>query len=282
MKNKHILRIIAKLDIKNGHLIKGINLEGLRVLGDPYEFAKLYSDYGIDEIFYQDNVAALYGTNNLSKYIKRAAEKISVPMSIGGGIRTLNDIEQALMSGADKVCINSAVVKNIKFLKQAISEFGSANISVLVETINIKNKYFISYLNGRELINIDPIEWSKKIEDYGAGEIILTSVNKEGLMSGFDIKLIKKISKNIKIPFIVHGGAGNFNHILDLAKNKKIHGIMLASMLHYHYLNFVSSSQNIKIGNTEFLDNLKKKKVNINFIKNLKLFLKKNKVNVRL
>ena len=188
-------RIIAKLDIKNGQLIKGINLEGLRILGDPYEFAKLYSNTGIDEIFYQDNVAALYGTNNLSIHIKNVAKKIRVPLSVGGGIRSINDIENVLLSGADKVCINSAVIKDIKFLNSAIREFGSANISVLIETIKIKNKYYISYLNGRELVNINPINWSKKIEDTGAGEIVLTSVNKEGLMNGFDNYLANKIQK---------------------------------------------------------------------------------------
>jgi len=209
-------RIIAKLDIKNGQLIKGINLEGLRILGDPYEFAKLYSNYGIDEIFYQDNVAALYGTNNLSIHIKNVAKKVKVPLSVGGGIRSIKDIENVLLSGADKVCINSAVIKDIKFLKTAIKEFGSANISVLIESIKVKNKYYISYLNGRELVNINPINWSKKIEDTGAGEIVLTSVNKEGLMNGFDIYLANKIQKKTKIPIIAHGGAGSFKDIYNL------------------------------------------------------------------
>ena len=132
------LKELLPNDIKNGQLVKGINLEGLRILGDPYEFAKLYSNFGIDEIFYQDNVAALYGTNNLSIHIKNVAKKIRVPLSVGGGIRSINDIENVLLSGADKVCINSAVIKDIKFLNSAIKEFGSANISVLIETIKIK------------------------------------------------------------------------------------------------------------------------------------------------
>ena len=137
----------------------------------------------------------MYGTNNLSIHIKNVAKKIRVPLSVGGGIRSIKDIENVLLSGADKVCINSAVIKDIKFLKKAIKEFGSANISVLIESIKIKNKYYISYLNGRELVNIDPISWSKKIEAAGAGEIVLTSVNKEGLMNGFDNYLANKIQK---------------------------------------------------------------------------------------
>ena len=275
-------RIIAKLDIKNGQLVKGINLEGLRILGDPYEFAKLYSNFGIDEIFYQDNVAALYGTNNLSIHIKNVAKKIRVPLSVGGGIRSINDIENVLLSGADKVCINSAVIKDIKFLNSAIREFGSANISVLIETIKIKNKYYISYLNGRELVNIDPINWSKKIEDSGAGEVVLTSVNKEGLMNGFDNYLVNKIQKKIKIPVVVHGGAGRFKDIFDVLNLKNVHGIMIAGMLHYHYLNFTSLNCKTKIGNTEFLKNFKKRNVKKNYIVKLKKYLKIKNINVRL
>ena len=275
-------RIIAKLDIKNGQLVKGINLEGLRILGDPYEFAKLYSNFGIDEIFYQDNVAALYGTNNLSIHIKNVAKKIRVPLSVGGGIRSINDIENVLLSGADKVCINSAVIKDIKFLNSAIKEFGSANISVLIETIKIKNKYYISYLNGRELVNIDPINWSKKIEDSGAGEVVLTSVNKEGLMNGFDNYLINKIQKKIKIPVVVHGGAGRFKDIFDVLNLKNVHGIMIAGMLHYHYLNFTSLNCKTKIGNTEFLKNFKKRNLKKIYIVKLKKYLKIKNINVRL
>lgn len=275
-------RIIAKLDIKNGQLIKGINLEGLRILGDPYEFAKLYSNFGIDEIFYQDNVAALYGTNNLSIHIKNVAKKVRVPLSVGGGIRSIKDIENVLLSGADKVCINSAVIKDIKFLKSAIKEFGSANISVLIESIKIKNKYYISYLNGRELVNINPINWSKKIEDTGAGEIVLTSVNKEGLMNGFDNYLADKIQKKIKIPVIVHGGAGSFKDIFNVLNLKNVHGVMIAGMLHYHYLNFTSLSCKKEIGNTEFLKNFEKRNIKKNYIKNLKKYLKIKNINVRL
>lgn len=275
-------RIIAKLDIKNGQLVKGINLEGLRILGDPYEFAKLYSNFGIDEIFYQDNVAALYGTNNLSIHIKNVAKKIRVPLSVGGGIRSINDIENVLLSGADKVCINSAVIKDIKFLKSAIKEFGSANISVLIESIKIKNKYYISYLNGRELVNIDPINWSKKIEDAGAGEVVLTSVNKEGLMNGFDNYLANKIQKKIKIPVIVHGGAGSFEDIFDILNLKNVHGAMIAGMFHYHYINLTSLNCKKKIGNKEFLKNYKKRNVKKDYVVKLKKYLKVKNINVRL
>ena len=282
MKNKNILRIISKLDIKNGFLIKGINLEGLRVLGDPYEFAKIYSKYGIDEIFYQDNVAALYGTNNLSKFIRNTSRNINVPLSVGGGLRSLKDIELSLSSGADKVCLNSAVINDINFLKKAAKEFGSANINVLIEVVKINQRYFTAYLNGRELFEINPVDWSKKIEDNGAGEITVTSVNNEGLKSGFDIKLINRISKNVKVPLIAHGGAGEYKHVLKLVQDTNVDGVMIAGMFHYHYLNFILQKIKFNIGNSDFLNNFKRKKVDINFIVNLKKFLKKNNINVRL
>ena len=280
--NNNFIRIIPKLDIKNGNLIKGINLEGLRILGDPYDFANYYAVHGADEITYQDNVAALYGTNNLDKYISKTAIKLRVPLTVGGGIRSLKDIERVLSAGADKVCINSAIIKNNAFLKSAIRNFGSSTISIVVETVSINSKDYISHLNGRELIDIKPIDWAQKIEDQGAGELILTSVNKEGLREGFDVKLIKQISKSVKIPVLAHGGAGDFNQILNVIKKTNISGVMIASLFHYHYINFVESKISKKIGNVEFLKNFKKKKVKKNLIKELKKYLKRNKVNVRL
>lgn len=280
--NKNFIRIIPKLDIKNGNLIKGINLEGLRIIGDPYNFANFYAAHGADEITYQDNVAALYGTNNLDKHISKTAIKLRIPLTVGGGIRSIKDIERVLSAGADKVCLNSAIIKNNNFLKNAIKNFGSSTISIVIEAVSIKNREFISYLNGRELIDIKPIDWAKKIEDLGAGELILTSVNNEGLRDGFDINLIKQISKKVKIPVIAHGGAGNFKHILNVIKKTNISGVMIASLFHYHYLNFVKTNVSKKIGNIEFLKNFKKKKVRNNLIKELKYYLKRNKVNVRL
>tara|TARA_Y100000741_G_C18240443_1_gene553468 strand:+ start:236 stop:1081 length:846 start_codon:yes stop_codon:yes gene_type:complete len=280
--NNNFIRIIPKLDIKNGNLIKGINLEGLRIIGDPYNFANYYASHGADEITYQDNVAALYGTNNLDRYISKTAIKLRIPLTVGGGIRSIKDIERVLSAGADKVCLNSAIIKNNNFLKNAIKNFGSSTISIVLETVSIGNKEYISYLNGRELVNIKPIDWAKKVEDLGAGELILTSVNKEGLRKGFDLKTINQISKSVKIPVIAHGGAGNFMQILNVIKKTNISGVMIASLFHYHYLNFVKSNISKKIGNIEFLKNFKTVKVKQNLITELKSYLKQNKVNVRL
>ena len=152
----------------------------------------------------------------------------------------------------------------------------------MIEVIKIEDKYFISYLNGREKVNLSPKEWSKKVQDNGAGEIILTSVNNEGLKNGYDIELNEQISKIVKIPLIAHGGAGSFKNILEVIKNTNVDGVMIASIFHYHYLNIVPPIKKLSIGNSEFLNNFKKKKVRVSYIKKLKKFLKKNKINVRI
>tara|TARA_A100001011_G_scaffold374452_1_gene434959 strand:- start:725 stop:1561 length:837 start_codon:yes stop_codon:yes gene_type:complete len=276
---KKVIRIIPKLDIKNGNLIKGINLEGLRVLGDPISFAQNYYNQGADEIIYIDNVATLYGTNNLTKFVRNTAKKIFIPLTVGGGIKNLNDIEQMLKNGADKISINSAAIDNIKLIRKASKVFGTSTIVSNIECIKIKNKYYISKSNGRDLVNIDPVVWAKKLEDYGIGEIILTSVNSEGLQKGFDIALTKKVSNKVKVPIIAHGGAGNFQHILDVIKKTNISGVSISSLFHYDtFMNF--SYKKKKIGNFYFLENSKKNK-SLNNLKRLKLFLKKENISVR-
>jgi len=280
--NKNLIRIIPKLDIKNGNLIKGINLEGLRILGNPTNFSNIYYNHGADEICYLDNVASLYGTNNILKFVRQTAKNIRIPISAGGGIRGIKDIENMLISGADKVVINSAIVDDINFLKQAVKFFGSSTITVLVECIKFNNSRYITKSNGRDLIKLSPFDWCKKLEDNGAGELFITSVDHEGLRSGFDIKLMKKISKNVSIPVIAHGGAGSFKQVLRVIKETHISGVSLASLLHYSYCDYFKFKKKKIIGNYEFLLSRKKNKTkNRNIIKDLKNFLKKNKINVR-
>ena len=281
--NKNIIRIIPKLDIKNGLLIKGINLEGLRVIGNPYEFANFYYECGADEIAYVDNVATLYGTNNLQKFIKNTAKNIFIPLSVGGGIRSIKDIEEILKNGADKICINSAAIDNPKFITEASKRFGSANISSIIVVIKIKKSYFISKSNGRDLIKMNPVDWAKKVEEMGSGEIFLTSVNKEGLKSGFDIEIIKKIAENVSIPVIAHGGAGNFMDIYNVIKSTSISGVSISGLFHYAFIRHSKSIIKRSIGNYEFLNSIKKhKKKPENLILKLKKFLNKKKINVRM
>lgn len=277
--NKNNIRIIPKLDIKNGTLIKGIGLEGLRVLGDPYDFAKKYYEDGADEILYMDNVATLYGTNNLTKFVKKTAKDIFIPLTVGGGIKNLKNIEKLLINGADKVSINSEFVVNKKFIKEAIKNFGSSTIVATIELNKIKNKYFITTSNGRDLYEKNPVQWAKELEDTGVGEIILTSVNNEGLRSGFDIPITKKISEIVKVPVIAHGGCGNIDHIINLIKKTNVTGVALASILHYASIKKKQRNFNLKTGNTNFLQNAHKNYKNI--IKKIKNELRKNGIKIR-
>jgi cyclase len=192
MKYNKFIRIIPKLDIKNLLLIKGINLEGLRVLGYAEDYINYYANNGADEIIYSDNIATLYGIPILKKDIKRIMKNNFLPITIGGGLGSLKDIEDLLKNGADKVFLNSFFVNNPKFINKAVKTFGSSTITVLIETIKIKNEYFITTSNGRDLIKKNPLDWAKECEQKGVGEILLTSVNSEGLQKGFDLKIIKK------------------------------------------------------------------------------------------
>ena len=278
---KNLIRIIPKLDIKNGLLIKGINLEGLRILGSPYNYAKSYYNQGADEIIYLDNVATLYGTNNLKKFVKETAKNLFIPLTVGGGIKSLEEIEKMLNNVADRVTINSSAIDDINFIKKASKRFGSSTIISSIEYTKIKNKHFITKSNGRDLVNIDPYIWAKKLEDFGSGEIILTSINQEGTQSGFDISMINKISKNVKIPVIAHGGAGNFKDVYDVIQKTNVRGVAIASLFHYNNI-IKGNFKNIKVGNTLYLENAKIENKKISIIKKLKLFLKKRGVNVNL
>ena len=276
------IRIIPRLEIKNGVLIKGINFEGLRALGDPSKFVHSYFNSGADEISYVDVVASLYGTNNLSKFIKKTVKNIFIPITVGGGIRDLKSIEKFLNSGADKISINSAIVKNIKFLKKAVKKFGSSTINCSIECIKFEKKYYVSTENGRNITKINILDWFKKVQDNGAGEVTISSINSEGLQNGFDLELYEKISKYIKTPVIAHGGAGNFDHVYNVIRSSNISGVSISSLFHYDALNsFDHSINDKKIGNFFFLKNYKKRRFKNNLL-NLKKYLKKKKISVRL
>ena len=250
------IRIIPRLDIKGPNLVKGIHLEGLRVLGKPEDFAKLYYEQGADELIYQDTVASLYQRNSLTDIITRTAKNIFIPITVGGGLRTLDDINTVLRAGADKVSINTAAINNPDFITEASRVFGSSTIVIAIEAIKQPDNSYLAYTdNGREYTGIDAIAWAKEVEERGAGEILLTSIDKEGTGDGFDTELIKKISNVVTIPVIGHGGAANESHISDSIKDSGADAVAIASMLHYAALN-----KNGRImgkydneGNTEFL-----------------------------
>jgi cyclase len=274
-------RIIPRLDIKNGLLVKGINLEGLRILGNPLDFAKQYYLDGADEICYIDIVSSLYGTKNIARFVKLTSQTNYIPLTAGGGIKNLHDIEEMLINGADKICLNTALLDNVNLLNEASKKFGSSTITVLVEITKIKEKLFITSNNGRELHFINPYQWIKKLQDLGAGELIITSVTDEGLNEGFNLKILNILSRIIKIPYLLHGGLGSKEQIYNIAKNSTASGVLISSMLHYNYLFYSNfDPKKNKIGNTEFL--LKKKKIKKkNILYEIKKFLKQKKINVR-
>jgi len=255
MKN---LRIIPRLDIKGPNLVKGINLEGLRVIGDPQLFAEKYYLDGADEIIYIDSVASLYGRNNLKEVVSNTAKKISIPLTVGGGLRTIDDIKLILNNGADKVAINTQAVSNPEFIKKCANYFGS---STIVLSINYKawpndnfkkeknltvgsskekdvkkwNNYFQVYTeNGREQTGLDAFEWAQMGEKLGAGEILLTSIDNEGTQKGFEVDLTEKLSKKLSVPFIICGGLGKKEDAKIIYEKTKCNAISFASVLHYN------------------------------------------------
>ena len=252
---KYIL-IIPRLDIKGPNLVKGIHLEGLRVLGKPEDFAKLYYEQGADELIYQDTVASLYQRNSLTDIITKTAKNIFIPITVGGGLRTLDDINKVLRAGADKVAINTAAIKNPDFISEASRTFGSSTIVIAVETIKQSDHSYLAYTdNGREYTGIDAISWAKEAEGRGAGEILLTSIDQEGTGNGFDLDLIKRVSDSVTIPVIAHGGGANDSHISASIKDSGADAVAIASMLHYAALNRNNNLVNDynTEGNTEFL-----------------------------
>jgi cyclase len=244
------MRIIGRLDIKNSNLIKGVNLEGLRVVGDPNDFALKYYDSGIDELIFMDSVASLYGRNNLDNIIKDATKDIFIPITVGGGIRSIHDAEIIFNSGADKIAINTAAVDDPNLINLLSKKYGSQSIVLSVEAKKKSDFVWEVFTNnGRETTNIDVIDWVKKAEQLGAGEILLTSVDKEGTREGFDLDLINSTCESVNIPIIASGGFGKISHINDLCTKTKCDAISVAHAIHYNKVTIKSIREELlKLG----------------------------------
>lgn len=263
MKN---IRIIPKLDIKGPNLVKGIHLEGLRVLGDPEEYAKILSEMGADEIIYQDTVASLYGRNSLNELVSKTAKNCFIPLTVGGGIRSLKDIKELLKAGADKVSINTEFIKDVEFLKKASRVYGSSTIVAAVEAIKYEGEFIAFSDNGREYSGKKVLDWVMTLQENGAGEILLTSVDNEGTGKGFNNELFELIKNKLEIPLIFHGGAKQPEDFLELLKVSDVDAFSASSIFHYGLLNLnkIKNKSNNQ-GNTEYLNK------NISF-KNFKNF----------
>lgn len=249
------IRIIPRLDIKGPNLVKGIHLEGLRVLGKPEQFARYYYERGADELVYMDVVASLYNRNSLHSIIEKTAKEIYIPLTVGGGLRSLEDIRDVLRAGADKVSLNTAAIKNPQIIKEASRKFGSSTILISIEAIKQSDGRYLAYTdNAREYTGIEVLEWARRVEELGAGEIMITSIDREGTGKGYDIELTRSVAQAVTIPVIACGGAGKTEHIQEVIVEGHADAVAVASMLHYDFIqNNACEAKIADEGNISFL-----------------------------
>lgn len=230
-------RIIPRLDIKGPNLVKGIHLEGLRVLGKPQSFARYYYEQGADELLYMDIVASLYQRNSLLDVVEQTSREIFIPLTVGGGLRSLDDIREALRAGADKVSLNTAAVRQPELVSQAARRFGSSTIVISIEAKKMPDGCYETYVdNGRERTGIDALSWAKQVASLGAGEIIITSIDREGTGMGFDLELTRCVAQSVPIPVIACGGAGTVDHVREVLSEGMADAVSMASLLHYNVI----------------------------------------------
>jgi cyclase len=242
------VRLIARLDIKGPNLIKGVHLEGLKVIGSPNEYALKYYAQGADELIYMDSVASLYGRNHLGEIIKDAAKEIFIPMTVGGGIRSVEDATEILRSGADKVAINTAAVANPALITQLAEKFGSQCVVLSIEAKKNANGHWeVLTENGRERSGLDVVEWAIQGCSNGAGEILLTSVDMEGTKKGFDNELLKAVSSQVEIPVIASGGMGKLSDAVDAIEKGEANAVAMADILHYGKATFSEVREELKV-----------------------------------
>ncbi len=265
----HNIRLIPRLDIKGFNVIKGIHLEGLRIVGNPQEFAAKYYNEGADEILYVDSVASLYGRNNLTEIVKKASNNISIPLCVAGGIRSIKNIKELLNAGADKVAINSAAIEDPELITRAAEVFGSQCIVVSIDykewpdnkflesrnktvsrgSSSIKKsgeKHFQVYTeNGRQQTGKEAFDWACEAVKLGAGEILLTSIDKEGLQRGFEIDVTRKVSEEVSVPVIGCGGGGKIEDIIEVINRSKVNAVSIASMIHYNKYSLIDIKQEL-------------------------------------
>lgn len=228
------VRLIARLDIKGPNLIKGVHLEGLRVIGDPQQYARRYYEQGADELLYIDIVASLYGRNNLREIVSRTAQDVFVPLTVGGGIRTIDDVSELLRSGADKVAINTAAVANPALIQQVAHRFGSQCMVLSIEAKRQAPGRWEVYTDcGRERSGLDVLDWTRRAVDLGAGEILLTSIDQEGTRKGFDNELVRAVADVSNVPVIASGGMGEMSHMVSVIEQGHADAVAMADVLHY-------------------------------------------------
>ncbi|MCE7886531.1 MAG: imidazole glycerol phosphate synthase subunit HisF [Alphaproteobacteria bacterium PRO2] len=231
-------RIIPCLDVNNGRVVKGINFESLRDAGDPVEQAKIYDAQGADELTFLDITATHENRDTIYDVVGRTAEKVFMPLTVGGGVRALEDIRKLLEAGADKVSINSAAVKNPEFVREAATKCGSQCIVVAIdakESLNVGGNggWEVFTHGGRQGTGLDAVKWAQRMAEYGAGEILLTSMDRDGTKKGFNIPLTRAVSDAVKVPVIASGGVGNLEHLIEGVKEGHASAVLAASIFHF-------------------------------------------------
>ncbi len=228
------VRLIARLDIKGPNLIKGVHLEGLRVIGDPQEFARRYYEQGADELIYIDIVASLYGRSKLTEIVRRAAHDVFVPLTVGGGIRSSEDVKELLRAGADKVAINTAAVRRPELITEVSRRFGSQCMVLSIEAKQqVPGRWEVFTDCGRERSGVDVVAWARRGVELGAGEILLTSIDREGTRKGFDVALTRAVAAAVTVPVIASGGYGEPAHLTDVVNQGTADAVAFADALHH-------------------------------------------------
>ena len=236
-------RIIPCLDVKNGRVVKGINFVNLKDAGDPVEQAKIYSDGGADEICFLDITASNENRETIYEVVKETSKKCFVPLTVGGGVRSVEDINKLLNCGADKVSINTAAVQNSKIVVESSKKFGSQCIVVAIDAKKRNDSWEIFTHGGRNETGINAIEFSKQMEENGAGELLITSMDRDGTQIGYDIELMRNISSIVNIPIIASGGVGNLDHLVDGIKLGNASAVLAASIFHYGKHSVIEAKQ---------------------------------------
>jgi cyclase len=230
------IRLIARLDIKLNWLIKGVQMEGWRKVGDPAAFARKYAENGADELLFTDVVASLYGRNNLHDIVEHVASQVFIPMTVGGGSRCVDDVKNLLARGADKVSLTTAATQNPDLISEIAERFGSQATVVSIEAAKINGQWQAMTDNGRNHTGLNVIEWASEVERKGAGEIVLTSIDFEGRGKGFDVELIEAVTNQVSIPVVACGGLGTKNHLEELILKTRVSGVGVAQALHWEKL----------------------------------------------
>ena len=230
-------RIIPCLDVKDGRVVKGVNFTGLRDAGDPVESAEFYNKQGADELVFLDITASSDRRKTITDVVEKTAKKVFMPLTVGGGIRTVDDFREILLAGADKVAVNSAAVLNKKIIADAADKFGNQCVVLAIDAKKRLDGTYSVYINGgRKDMGIDAIEWAREGERLGAGEILLTSMDCDGTKNGFDIELTQKVTEAVKIPVIASGGGGSLQHFLDVFDKTGCDAALAASLFHFREL----------------------------------------------